>query len=62
MLLEHYKPTRATKTSFSIVESTPSSTTTIEMGSEEEDDCHFNFELKVIFYEYTGLSISRVTV
>ena len=33
----------STDTSCSTVESTTSSTTTIEMGSEEEDDCHFNF-------------------
>ena len=31
------------ETSCSTVESTPSLTTTIEMGSEEEDDGHFNF-------------------
>ena len=33
----------STITSCSTVESTPSSTTTIEIGSEEDDDCHFNF-------------------
>ena len=33
----------STETSCStVVESTPSSTTIIEMGSEEEEDCHFN--------------------
>ena len=30
------------ETSCTSVESTPSSTTTIEMGIEEEDDCHCN--------------------
>ena len=31
------------ETSCSSVESTPSPSTTIEMGIEEEYDCHFNF-------------------
>ena len=38
----------------STVESTPSSTTTIEMGSEEEEDCHFIFLLMEIFHENAG--------
>ena len=32
------------------------------MGNEEEDDCYSNFELKVIFYEYSGLAKRRITV
>ena len=32
----------STETSCSTVESTPSSTTTIEVGSEEGEDCHFD--------------------
>ena len=38
--LQAYKS--SIETSCSTVESTPNSTTTIEMGSEEEDDCHLN--------------------
>ena len=45
----------STEASCSTVESTPSSTMTIEMGSDEDDDCHFNFYLKVIFMNiYVG--------
>ena len=32
----------STETLRSAVESTPSLTTAIKMGSEEEEDCHFN--------------------
>ena len=32
----------STETSCSTVESTPSTTTTIEIGSEEEEDCHLD--------------------
>ena len=39
----------STETSSSTVESTPSSTTAIDIGSEDEDDCHSIFGLKVIF-------------
>ena len=44
----------STETSCSTVESTPSSTTTIEMRSEEEDDGHFNSWLKVFFMNIQG--------